>query len=155
MTDKLRFISSLILNIPYWDANMTDRRINPHFPHIVSFFFFFFTNRRRIIGRQTTYHFKPRKRIKDRRTHYISFHPSYWDLRKTDRLTNNALFYPPIWIYATQTEKTTFHFTPYWNLSKTDGLTTFHSTLHIGTQEKQTDKRRFNSSLILEYTQDR
>ena len=105
-TDKLRFISSLILNISYWDANMTDRRINPHFPHIVGFF----TNRRRIIGRQTTFHFKPHKMTKDRRTDYISFHPSYWDPRNTDRRTYYASFYPPIWIYATQTENyVSFH----------------------------------------------
>ena len=90
-------------------------------------------------------------RITDRRTNYVSFHPSYSTRSKIDG-------------------HTTVYFTSYWNIRKTnrrfssllilsfrqtDRQTRFYFTPNIGIFAKQTDKLRYISSLILEPTQDR
>ena len=73
--------------------------------------------------------------IQVRQTHkYVSFHPSYWNIRQIEEL----LSFHPL----------------YWNPRMTDGQT-FHSIPHIGIYAIQTDKLRFISSLILEFTYDR
>ena len=79
----------------------------------------------------------------------MSFHPSYWDPRKTDRRTNCAYLFPQ------RTNHVSFH-PSYWNLSKIpDRHTTVHFIPHIGIYARQTDKLQFISSLTLESTQDR
>ena len=74
----------------------------------------------------------------DRRTDNISFHSSYWNPRMTDGQTYH--FSTHIGIYVIQTDKLRFMSPSNWNLYKTD---------------RQTDKLRFISSIILESKLDR
>ena len=111
----------------------------------------------------------------NRQTSYVSFNPSYWNLRKTDG-QNAFSFIPHIGIYTRQADgQTTFHLTPHIGIQvrQTDGkkYVSFTSTVQSkrdrlgnrfilplileSTHHKQRDNLRYISSFILESTPDR
>ena len=208
-TDKLRFLSSLILESKIdrqtdklrfiWLLRQTYGQSTLHFiPHIRIHArktdgqsTFYFSLNVVVLDRQTNYfslyrHIMIQDRQSDKlsyissfilvSTDFISFHPSYWDPRKSDRRTHYTSFHPPIWIYARQTKYVSFQaskrklrktsrrtkyetFHPsYWNLRTTDGQTTFHFIPNIEhfilgcKYDRRTDKPSCSSYCPVSFT---
>ena len=105
----------------------------------------------------------------DRQTDKLRFiSSSNWNIHITDRRTNFVSFHPSYWTRSKIDGQTTVYFTSYWNIHKTnrriirfssllilsfrqtDRQTRFYFTLNIGIFATQTDKLRYISSLILE-----
>ena len=78
-----------------------------------------------------------------RQTDYTSFHPSYLDQRKKDRRTNYASFHPPIGMYEDR------HFTPHDSRANYGSFLESSQEWDIVVLDRQTDKLRFISPLIL------
>ena len=135
-TDKLRFISLYLSS--KWDRqtnhfisplileSQQDRQTKQHFILHIGIF----------VRQTDRLHFISSFILEskhDRRKNYVSFHPLFWDQSKTDTRTGYVWFHPS-----------------FWRFKKTDGQITFHFTLLVGIQVKQTDKLRFCIPLILE-----
>ena len=108
---------------------------------------------------QNTFHFTPHIWSRARETYkFFLFHSSYCNPRKT----NYVAFNPQILIYARQTDnkiKTDgqFFFTPDIGIDAmpTAGQTMFHFTHYVCIYDRQTDKIRFISLLVLTFKEDR
>ena len=91
----------------------------------------------------------------------VTFHPSYWNPRKTDgqttlhpsyknpSMTDGLGFMLPLIVLASMQDKQTVSFHPHWNPSKTDGQTLFIH--HTRARTRQTDKLIFISPLMFAF----
>ena len=107
---------------------------------------------------EQTFHFTTSIGIQDRKTDNLRFiSPSNLNLRTTDRRTNYVSFHPSNWNSSKTDGQTTIHLIlSYWILRNTDGHIMRYVILQLkSSQDRQTDKLRFISILKLESKFDR
>ena len=129
-TDKLRFISSLILKSTY------ERRIDISFHHLYW--------RLRQTGKKLFISLLILGFKKDRRTNYVSFDPQSTQYRQIIELRQTDKLFAPHILESTQDKQWKLRFISSFILKSTpDKWTTFNFTHHIVVLDRQTDKLRY------------